>query len=476
MGTDLLLFARATSWLVIGFFVVLAALVLWWPLNALFVHIPLSYNEGWNAFHALRLRTGGPLYPPVSPSVFINYPPLSFYIVSALGGVIGDDIIAGRLVALAALLITALNVGLAARRLGAPTEIAIAAVLAFLCFISIYFTDYVGVDDPQWLAQAFQSCALVIVFGGKRDWRTMTVIALLVVAGLFVKHNVLSLPLGITLWLLIEDRKALLRWLISAAAIGIAALSLCLVLYGTSFLAQLVGSRTTSFDVLILVGRHWGPQILPFLLAAAVGAYFWRKDSTGRFVGIYLAASLLVGVVLMTGAGVIYNTLFDLVIAIMLGCALLLRRLVEAAKTDNARASATTIALIILAARFIMISPAAQNGYTDMRADLDQRDAWASSIDHIRSEPKPVACETLALCYWAGRPSEIEFFNYGQKLLLDTGYAAGFTRRIEAREIGLIQRDIAGGAERLNPALEAVISANYRLVGEVPTALWVPID
>jgi hypothetical protein len=304
----------------------------------------------------------------------------------------------------------------------------------------------------------------------------MLVVALLVVAGLFVKHNVLSLPLAITLWLLIDDRKALLRWLASAAAIGIAGLALCIALYGTSFLAQLVGSRTTSFDVLILVGRHWGPQILPFLLAAAVGAYLCRRDAHGRFVGIYLAVSLVVGVVLMTGAGVIYNTLFDLVIAIMLGCALLLRRLIDTAKADSAIAAATAIALIIFAARFVMISPAAQNGYTAMRADLDQRDAWAATIEHIRAEPKPVACETLALCYWAGRPSEVEFFNYGQRLLLDPGYAAGFTRQLESREIGLIQRDIAGGAERLNPALEAVIAANYRLLDEIPTALWAPAD
>jgi hypothetical protein len=472
----LLLFARATSWLVIGFFVVLAALVLWWPLQALFVHIPLSYNEGWNAFHALRLRTGGQLYPPVSPAIFINYPPLSFYIVSALGGLIGDDIIAGRLIALAALLIAAFNAGLAARRLGAPFEIAIATAFAVLCFIGIYFTDYIGVDDPQWLAQAFQSCALVIVLGGRRDWRTILVAALLVVAGLFVKHNVLSLPIAITLWLLIEDRKALVRWLISTAAIGLAGLALCLIIYGTPFLSQLVGSRTTNFDVLILVGRHWGPQILPFLLAAAVGTWLWRKDSLGRFAGIYLGISLIVGVVLMTGAGVIYNTLFDLVIAMMLGCALLLRRLADAANTDSARASAITIALIILAARFIMISPSVQNGYADMRADLGQRDAWAATIERIRAEPKPVACETLALCYWAGRPSEIEFFNYGQKLLLDPGYAAGFISQLESRSIGLIQRDIAGGAKRLPPDLETIIAAHYRAVEEVPTELWTPLD
>ena len=86
---------RAVPKLVMLSFLVLAGAVLYWPLQALFAHIPLSYNEGWNAFHALRLRSGGPLYPPVAPALFINYPPLSFYIVGSLASLIGDDIFAG---------------------------------------------------------------------------------------------------------------------------------------------------------------------------------------------------------------------------------------------------------------------------------------------------------------------------------------------------------------------------------------------
>lgn len=470
----MLLFARATTWLVIGFFAVLAAFALWWPLNALFVHIPLSYNEGWNAVHALRLRTGGPLYPPVSPAIFVNYPPLSFYIVSAVASLVGDDIFAGRLVALACLLITALNAGLAARRLGAPLEIAIATGFAFFLFIAIYFTDYVGVNDPQWLAQAFQSTGLVILLGGRRDWRTICLVALLVVSGPFVKHNVLSLPIAITLWLALEDRRALLRWIVAGAALGISSLAVCLLAYGTPFLEQLVGARTTSFDVLILVTGHWGPQIAPFLLAAIAGVVLARREVLGRFAALYLAVSLVVGIVLMTGAGVIYNTLFDLVMAMMLGCGLLLRRLVAAATTERTRAAATAIAMIVFAARFVMISPSVQNGYADMRIDLDRRDLWAATIEQIRAEPGPVACETLALCYWAGRTSEIEFFNYGQKVLLDPAYAEPLTRRIEAREIALIQRDIAGGAHRLPPALDQAIAARYHHLGDIPTSLWVP--
>lgn len=469
------LFARTTTWLVILFLTALACALLWWPLNATFAHIPLSYNEGWNAFHSLRLRTGGSLYPPVAPATFINYPPLSFYLAAAIASLIGDDIVAGRILALVALAITTLNVGLAARRLGSSLEIAIATALAFFCFVALYFTDYVAVDDPQWLAHAFQSTGLVALLNHRRDWRTLIIVAALMVAGGLVKHNVLALPLAVTLWLALEDRRALLRWLIAAAAIGMAALLLCLGLYGTPFIDQVIRSgRTFTTDVLVLVLQMQGPHLAPFVIAGAIGVWLSRRDPLGRFVATYLAVAFIVGILLMTGSGVIYNTLFDLVIAMLLGCALLLAHLVARATTDRSRAIATALAVALLAIRFVMLSPSAMSAYASVTTDLARQPQWVETIERIRTEPRPVACETLALCYWAGRTSEIEFFNFGQRILLAPGFDASFVQQIEGGELGVVQRELTGGAKRLPPDLEALIETHYRLLTDTPTALYVP--
>ena len=433
----MLLFSRVTTWLVIAFLAGLAAALLYWPLTALFAHIPLSYNEGWNGLHSLRLRTGGPLYPPIDASTFINYPPLSFYLTAVIAIFTGDDIGAGRLLALAALAITTLNVGLAVRRLAAPLEIALATALAFFCFAALYFTDYVAVDDPQWLAHAFQSTGLVVLLGSRRDWRTLIVVAALMVAGGLVKHNVLALPLAVTLWLAFEDRRALLRWLIAAAAIGAAALLLCLGLYGTNFIDQVIRSgRTYTLDVLILVLQMQGPHLAPFVIAAAIGAWLSRRDPLSRLIAIYLVVALVVGIALMTGSGVLYNPLFDLVIA--------------------------------------MLSPNAMGAYASVTTDLARQPEWTATIERIRTTPGPVACETLALCYWAGRPSEIEFFNFGQRVLLDPGFDAAFAQQLERGDIALIQRELTGGARRLPPDLEALIETHYKLETNTPTALYVP--
>ncbi len=45
-----------------------------------------------------------------------------------------------------------------------------------------------------------------------------TVAALLMVAGGFVKHNLVALPLAAGLWLLLYDRRAFLAWSAAAAA------------------------------------------------------------------------------------------------------------------------------------------------------------------------------------------------------------------------------------------------------------------
>lgn len=473
----MLLFARVTTWLVILFLVGLACALLYWPLTALFAQIPLSYNEGWNAIHSLRLRTGGPLYPPVNASIFINYPPLSFYLTAPLASLIGDDLFAGRILALAALAITTLNVGLAAGRLGASLEIAIATALAFFCFVALYFTDYVAVDDPQWLAHAFQSTGLVVLLGGRRDWRAMLVVAALMVGGGLVKHNVLALPIAVTLWLAFEDRRALLRWLVAAAAIGVTALLLCLGLYGSAFIDQVIRSaRTFTTDVLVLVLRMQGPHLVTFIIVAAIGAWLSRRIPLGLFIGIYVITALVVGILLMTGSGVIYNTLFDLVIAMLLGCALLLTHLAARSTTDRSRAIAIALAVVLLAIRFVMLSSSAMSAYASVATDLEREAQWKATIERIRAEPGPVACETLALCYWAGRNSEIEFFNFGQRVLLDPGFGDTFAQQIEHGEIGLIQRELTGGAKRLPPDLEAIIDTHYRLETNSPTALYVPAD
>src|SRR5262249_42758818 len=75
-----------------------ALVVLSKPLALLFRFVPRTYNEGWNAFWAEAVARKSALYVSADSLIANNYPPVSFYVVSAVGRVIGDNVIAGRLV------------------------------------------------------------------------------------------------------------------------------------------------------------------------------------------------------------------------------------------------------------------------------------------------------------------------------------------------------------------------------------------
>lgn len=465
---------RAVPKLVVLGFLVLAGALLYWPLQALFAHIPLSYNEGWNAFHALRLRSGGPLYPPIAPGIFINYPPLSFNIVAAFAAVIGDDIVAGRIVALAALVVTTVNVGFIARRLGTGIELSVIAAFAFFCFTAMYFSDYIAVNDPQWLAQAFQVTGLTVLLGSDRkSWRPLAIAALLMVAGGLCKHNVVAVPLTVTAWLAIEDRTALRRWLIVAGGIAAAAAAICYAVYGQGFIDQVIGNkRTYSPAVVIDVIRYFLPQISPFLIAALLAGFLRIRQPEGRFILLYLFFSLTIGMLLMLAVGVIYNTLFDLVIAMMIGAALACQILVDRfAPSERARAAALALAAVLLATRFVMLAHHSLEDYRNLARNLGRQEVWTATIERIRTEPGPVACENLALCYWAGRSSEIEFFNFGQRARVEPGYDTAFIGQVMSGTIGLIQKDPDTNADRLPPDIETLIANTYQSIQTVPVTL-----
>ena len=66
----------------------------------------------------MRWIAGGPLYPPRGSWIVNNYPPLWFMLEGGLGAWLGDPILAGRIVALAAFALAALLIAAAVRALG----------------------------------------------------------------------------------------------------------------------------------------------------------------------------------------------------------------------------------------------------------------------------------------------------------------------------------------------------------------------
>ena len=414
---------RRPVWLALtclGFLVIalLFAGRLWW----LPAHAPLDLNEGWNAFQAAAAMGDGPLYPAPDALTGNNYPPLSFYIVGLAGRIVGDEIVAGRLVSLAAMSAVAALLFLAIGRLAPEHGWAppLGAML-FLGFAVTRFRGYVAMDDPQWLGHAFMMAGLLVLLRDRKPpsrARGIVPAAALMLAGGLIKHNLIAFPIAATLWLLVHDRRGLAVWLGASLMIGAAVSLASWWAYGPAIFADLV-TADRSYSYGRMLAKSVG--VIPFLLPmACVGAMLLKTRAADDRIDLILftaAVALPFGIVQRSGAGVDYNAHFDALIALCLATPVAL------ARCPPAPPGRAIIAGILLLPLLLLLPKA-------VKADVDElsgRNAAVRSLrpleERIAGTPGAVACQDQALCYWAGKGFALDYFLYGQRLRAERGEA-----------------------------------------------------
>jgi 4-amino-4-deoxy-L-arabinose transferase-like glycosyltransferase len=462
----------ALPWLIVLLLAAIAVALLVAPAEALFTHIPRNYNEGWNAFHAQRLRSGGPLYPPISEATFINYPPLSFYLVAALHPLFGDDIFAGRTIALVAELAVAINIALIARALRVSWPLAVATACLFIVFAGVFYEDAVAIDDPQWLGQALQLTGLTVLIWTRRtDWRALLAVALLCLLGGLAKQSLVALPLAITLWLAVEDRRALLRWIAICATLLALALGGIIAVHGWGFVDQaLLSQRSFWLNALTYVAGGLWIWLAIYGIFAVGGFVVGRADPYARLIAIYFVVALVVGTALLAINGVGYSALFDFTIASLLGTALLF----DWATKQLASAIIPPLAVLAPTLPILILGPLVFAPQSGLREDLGHQDTWQQVIDQIAATKGDAACEMLSLCYWAGHPSTVDFFNLGQYAGLHPAFAVALTRRVETHQLAIVQEDTSGGSHRLPASVNDAIAGAYVAIRTAPTTLLIP--
>jgi hypothetical protein len=385
---------------------------------AMGLRVPLDPNEGWNAYHALAAMTGATLYP--HDLMVNNYPPLSFYIVGLLGRGIGDFIVAGRIVSLLSALAIAMGLAALLRQLGVRVLDGIFAGLLFITILLVT-TDYVAMDDPQLLGHALQLEALLLLF---RQRPAIGFAALLLVAGLFVKHNLIALPLAVWLWLMLRDRRSAIHLAGWGLGFALAGLIATWAFLGVNLLHELNSARVWRFSNLAAATTTYlSWAALPLLLAALAG-WRLRRDIWMRFCLIYGAIALVLGVAFSAGDGVDANIFFDLDIALSLSAGLALTGLPTSWRGLIALGYAAPLALF-LARNF------ADNNFAYTEAFQKQA---PPDIAFLEANPGPALCESLSLCYWAGKDGVVDVFNISEQVetgrlsdaalihLLDTGF------------------------------------------------------
>lgn len=421
--------------------------------------VPFDPNEGWNAYFTQAAMAAGTPYPPPHGLMINNYPPLSFYVIGAVGKLTADTIVAGRVVSLAALLAVAIALEAAARQMGCSHAEALFSSLLFAAGLMLT-SDYVAMDDPQLLGHAIALGGLLAALREPRTPRLMVVSAALLALAFFVKHNLVILPAALAAWLFLADRQRAIVFVASGTIFLLVGLGVFKQVFGVSLLDQINSARTYSWTNIQFGLAQWLPWGAVPLIGAAALFLLARRDRHAMFCVIYAATAAGAGVFFLGGAGVDANALFDADMALALAAGVLMNRLEGRALLSAVAAAAFSIGPAIELASLDADWRSADYWLHPL---ADERRAAAGEIALIRAARGPVLCEMLSLCYWAGKPPEVDVFNIEQAYLTGARSDTDLSRQIERRRYALIQFETLTPFP-LTPRIRRVVELNYRVV------------
>lgn len=419
------------------------------------LHVPLDPNEGWNAYFAqMAIATGSP-YPPSGSFLVDNYPPLSFFLVGEVGRVLGDEIIAGRLVSLVSLGFVAFATARTARRAGCSVEYAAFAGLILIACL-LLTSDYVGIDDPQMLGHAIAIAGMLAALQEPRTSRAMVASALLLTLAFFVKHNLVLLPASLALWLAFVDRRQAIIFMASGAVFLLVGLGLFREMFGVGFFEQVASARLYSLENIRVGALNWLPWAAIPIGGSICLFFLGRKEPVAIFAVIYTAIATGGGLVFSGGAGVDANAFFDADIALALSAALLFGRL-------QGRIWAVVVATLYVIPLVLLLRNV-DGDWLDasywLHPMADDARVAEQEIRLLHSKPDPVLCEMLSLCYWAQRSPQVDVFNMDQGLRTGARHADDLLAAIDRKRYSLIELESLRPFP-LPPQIEKAIFRNY---------------
>jgi hypothetical protein len=440
------------------------------PLLTLTRFVPLDPNEGWNAFFDQVAMQGGDLYPPPGSPIINNYPPLSFYIVGLLGRLTGDNVYAGRFVALASMAIVAVNVYGWLRASGSATRVAWLGAGLFAAFAVTWGQYYVGMNDPQWLAHAIMTTGVVVIWRGNAGTRAILWGSLLILAGGWTKHLLIPLPIATTWWLMRRSKSAFMTWMVSSSLL-LALIALCVWwLYGPAFFESLPSARAYSVHQAIKESRKVLKVFAPIIALSVLLVPRALRSERNEFALVYLLTAAVVAFAASGGYGVDINAFFDLMIAASLCAALSVEELWPRRLPAPARWVEFGPALALLLGAYLGHYEARlmPKSWAEIR-NLDALERQTRSDVRLIAEKGHgrAACETPDLCYWAHQQFTFDYFNFGQRLIVGKEPMTECDSIFDGIRLPLVQLEhnkFGFGTGQLPPACNAAIRRNYRLI------------
>lgn len=416
----------------------LALILTAYPLIRAFFDYEVDFNEGWNGYFQLRAIAGEPLYSGYPPFFANNYPPLSFYLVGAVGKLVGDPVLAGRLVSLAALAAIAAACGEVVRSAGGSKWERLLAVTTCLLLFAAFATDYLGMDDPQLLGQAFAAWALAIHLGAAPSVRRTLLTAGLTAISVMTKHNLLLVPLLISADVVLRgSTRTRAAWFASGIALALLAAGLLYASSGSAPFRMIFAPRSWEVDRAFLftveiLARYQAP-----IAVVGAGLYAARRRWPAKLILTYLIAAIAVGAAWSGGAGTDINVFFDISIALAIGAG------IAALGLRERGISPRSLALFALLANagVLFFAPQALGRFgVDVAGEMpDRARLFAEDAAWLRAKSGPVLCQSQLLCLRSGKPMFYDSFNATQAMRFGALPKDTLTGMLARREIAVVQ-------------------------------------
>ena len=400
------------EYLIVAAMAIVTAALFWYPLARINVAPEVNYNEGWNSYKQAMAAAHQPFYVE-RPGHFTGgtgYPPVSFHLVAWLAPH-QSYTLTGRWVSLLALLASGIFIALTVRRSGGSARISTFSGLLYIIGISLLLPDRLGMNDPQLLGEALCSAGLLAYVWKPEKRSLLWLSAVLFCLAGFTKQNLVAFPIAVGIDLLIRSRKNFAVW--SAAMIASAGILATIVtaVDGKHFIEHLLLVRAYSYRF------AWHDMFRPYmatfqgpvLLAAVASLCIFPR----RLLFVLAFGITHVVAFFLSGAdGVDLNMWFNAVASVALVSGVALTELAAVTDLSPAGASTNKLSVAVAAALFVTLLiqvPGQLQGNREQRDFLKIRESdFRTAAQFVRTQPGPALCESLLLCYAAGKSYEYD--------------------------------------------------------------------
>ena len=405
-------------------------------------HFEKNYNEGWNVYNTQRLIHHELIYDDDYWRVN-NYPIGSFLIVAAVNFLIGNLLLSGRIVALISFAAIGVLAAIAIRRLGGRGVDAVFGAACALGFCYLVAPGWVIVDDPQTLGEAAMLGGLVSYLSRPPDHLCLLRTAFLIVMGGFIKHNMLAIPVAITLDLAIRAPRQLPFWLAYCAGFFAGFVGLTQIVAGGAFFDHLLSPRVfTWYGVRYHLVKYL--RLLKFPLLMMVLGCRLVFPARRFILAAWGVSSIGLAAIFSGFEGASYNMFQDAAVFLGIAAGILPYELRKAAAARGRFAGLLAgVAALLLAQPILSRAPTTLRQLSQPGALLEaNRQAEATFLAdarYVADARGPAICESLLLCYVAGQPFILDPFNSRQYILAGKLDQGQLISRIAAREFAMIQ-------------------------------------